>query len=262
MAKAEPIAPPRDVQQRPERVSREAPQPGSGAMFDRIAARYDLLNRLLSLGVDRRWRRRAVAALALPDQAQVLDLATGTGDIALEIVRQHPDAHVVGLDPSPGMLRVAARKTVRQRDPGTIRLLVGGAERLPFPDRSFDAVAIAFGIRNVPDRSAALREMARVTRDQGRVAILELTEPRGWLIGWAARLWIHSICPRLGAWLSGAGEYRYLERSIAAFPSAEEFDRQLIAAGLIPVAIRPLCFGVATLFVTQPRGDRPEASHS
>lgn len=226
---------------------------GSGAMFDGIAARYDFVNRVISLGIDQRWRRATARALELGATARVLDLATGTGDLALQIAREAPSAQVVGVDPSQRMLDVARAKVERQALSDRIELLVGDAQELQFADRSFDGVSIAFGIRNVPDRSRALREMARVTRIGGRIAILELSEPRGGVLGPLTRFHVHTVVPVLGALLSGAREYRYLQRSIAAFPPREEFVRMLQDAGIELVAAQPLTFGVCHLYVGTPR---------
>jgi demethylmenaquinone methyltransferase/2-methoxy-6-polyprenyl-1,4-benzoquinol methylase len=231
--------------------------PGSGAMFDRIARRYDLLNRVLSLGLDRRWRRKAAAALELGAGARVLDLACGTGDLALAILGRHPDAAMSGLDPSRAMLDIAADKAARRGVP--LALEVGIAEELPFEDAAFDGVSIAFGLRNVPDRARALAEMARVTRPGGRVVVLELGEPRGRLLGPIARFHIPRVVPRLGALLSGAREYRYLEKSIAAFPPPEEVTAMMRRAGLDPAAPVPLAFGACHLFAARrrPTGSSP-----
>jgi demethylmenaquinone methyltransferase / 2-methoxy-6-polyprenyl-1,4-benzoquinol methylase len=230
-------------------------RPGSGQMFDRIARRYDLLNRLMSFGVDKRWRKKTVAALALPasEPSRVLDLATGTGDLAIDIARRHPAATVVGLDPSVGMLDVGRVKLAERGLDGRIELVEGDAQRLPYPDASFDGTTIAFGIRNVPDRGAALREMARVVRPGGRVCILELSEPRGGVIGPLARFHVHVVVPRMGALLSGAKEYRYLQSSIEAFPPAPEFVALMRQSGLDIVEVRPLTFGVCHLYVGTPR---------
>lgn len=226
-----------------------APVGGSGAMFDRIAARYDLLNRLMSGGLDHRWRTRLVRALDLPPGAHVLDLACGTGDVALRVAALHPDARVTGVDPSGGMLAVGARKVARRGLEGRVALTDGDAQALVFPDRTFDGVTIAFGIRNVPDRLRALREMARVTRPGGRVAILELGEPRGSLLASLARLHVHHVVPTMGALLSGAWEYRYLQRSIAAFPAPEEFAALMEQAALRDVRVERLTFGAVHLYV-------------
>ncbi len=214
-------------------------------MFDGIAPRYDLLNRLISFGLDRSWRRALVSSLG--GASRVLDVATGTGDVALEIVRTHPESRVVGLDPSPGMLAVARRKVAAHGE--RIRLVEGDATALPFADGAFDASCIAFGIRNVPDRDAGLREMARVTRPGGVVAVLELGEPREGPLAPFARLHVHHVVPRVGAWLSGSGEYRYLQSSVGAFPPAEAFGRQMSQAGLEAVDVRRLHFGAAHLYL-------------
>ena len=240
----------------PDRGSQgsDAPRGGSGAMFDTIAARYDLLNRMTSFGLDRRWRKRMVASLGLVPGSRVLDLATGTADVALAILADEPAGHVVGVDPSTHMLAVGRDKVRAARLAHAIDLREGDACALPFERDSFDAVTIAFGIRNVPDRPRALAEMARVVRPGGRIAVLELTEPRGGLIGRAARLHVHRIVPALGSWLSrGRGDaYRYLEKSIAAFPPPEDFAAMMTASGLEVLQVCPLSFGAVHLFVAQP----------
>lgn len=247
-----------------------APALGSGAMFDHIAKRYDFVNRVLSLGLDLRWRRKAVAALLLGERPRVLDVATGTGDLAIEIARTRPGATVVGLDPSMRMLEVASDKLARRGLGARVSLVVGDAQRLPHQNCEMDAATIAFGIRNVPDRGAALRELARVVRPGGRVVVLELAEPaplgdasglarlvrRGF--GAIARFHCRHVVPRLGALLSGAREYKYLQRSVAAFPPAAEFAALMRASGLHVVDIVPLTFGACTLFVATPSEDEPQ----
>ena len=229
-----------------------APRAGSGEMFDLIAHRYDLLNRILSLGLDQAWRRRAVRELRLGSGARVLDLATGTGDLAFQVARKHPEVTLVGLDPSREMLVRAEAKARAFGLDSRVRFVLGDAERLPLEDASFDAVSMAFGIRNVPDRPRALAEIARVTRRGGRVAILELGEPRSGFFGALARFHVHVVVPRVGAALSGAAEYGYLQQSIAAFPPAEEFGAVMAGSGLRVVEIVPFAFGVANLYVAEP----------
>lgn len=232
----------------------ESPRGGSGAMFDRIARRYDALNRILSGGIDRGWRRRAVASLGLDRAGRLLDLATGTADLSIEAARARGGLEVVGLDPSPGMLAVGRRKVRAAGLAGRVRLVVGDAQALPFPDRSFDAVSIAFGIRNVPDRARALAEMARVLVPGGRLAILELSEARGGFLAPFARFHVHVLVPFLGALLSGAPEYRYLQQSIAAFPPPDAFAATIRAAGF-RVEFRALTFGVCHLYVAVRGGE-------
>jgi demethylmenaquinone methyltransferase/2-methoxy-6-polyprenyl-1,4-benzoquinol methylase len=232
-------------------MSLGTPRLGSGAMFDRIADRYDHLNRVLSLGMDHGWRRAAVRALALPPGAEVLDLATGTADLAIRIATSVPGTRVVGVDPSAGMLMVGRRKIAACGLAGHVTLVTGDAEALPFADGRFAGTAIAFGIRNVPDRLGGLREMGRVTRPGGRIVVLELAEPRDGLFGRTARFYVRSVVPRVGGWLSGAREYRYLQESIATFPPAEEFAALMRASGLRVLEIVPLGFGACTLFVAE-----------
>ena len=226
---------------------------GSGAMFDGIAARYDLVNRVISLGIDQSWRQKTVQALALRPGHRVLDLATGTADLAIQVARTEPAVTVVGLDPSSKMLDVGRVKLARGSLSERIELVQGDAQALPFEARSFDSVCIAFGIRNVPDRAQALREMARVTRVGGRIAILELSEPRAGLLGALARFHIHRVVPYVGALLSGVKEYQYLQRSIAAFPPAEQFRELMQQSGLNVLEVRALTFGVCHLYVAEPK---------
>lgn len=233
---------------------------GGGRMFDAIAGRYDMMNRILSLGIDKGWRRAAVRALALSghDGARVLDVATGTGDLAIAIAEALPGCKVVGVDPSAGMLEVGAQKVERRGLSERVTLEVGQAESLPFPDASFDGATIAFGIRNVEDRPRGLAELARVTRPGGKVVVLELSEPRGGFMSTIARVHVHHMVPFLGGLLSGRKEYGYLQKSIAAFPPPETFSEMMGAAGLVEVEATPLTMGVAHLFV----GVRAEASRS
>lgn len=229
------------------------PSGGSGAMFDNIADRYDLLNRIISLGIDQSWRRRTVDSLLLKAGDHALDLATGTGDLAIMIARRVPGVRVTGVDPSTGMLGVGMRKVADARLQDHVSLHVGDAQALSYADNSFDGTTIAFGIRNVPDRLLGLQEMARVTRAGGRIAILELSEPRGGIMGPMARFHIHTVVPWLGSLLSGAKEYRYLQKSIEAFPPAKEFAELMNQAGLDVLEVVQLTFGVAHLYVATPR---------
>ena len=232
-------------------ASAASPRPGSGAMFDAIAHRYDPINKLMTFGLDRSWREKAVRALALPAGARVLDLATGTGDVALLLARRHPDAQVIGLDPSANMLAVGKVKVAERGLAGRVRLELGDAEKLPYENASFDGVTIAFGIRNVEDRPAALREIARVLRPNGRLAILEANEPRGMLAP-LTRLHCRVVVPLIGALLSSRQEYQYLQSSMAAFPPPAVFSGILASCGLEVVREESLGFGTCTLYVAKP----------
>ena len=219
---------------------------GSGAMFDSIAPGYDRLNRLMSLGMDRGWRRRLVRALELTDDSgEVIDLATGTGDVAQTIITKHPNITVVGVDPSSEMLRVAEGKL----DPQKTRWYRGGAENLAFADDRFLGATMAFGLRNIPDRLKALQEMRRVVRPGHVVAVLELTQPRGHMFAALARFHVHHIVPRLGAMLSGPDAYAYLARSIAAFPPPGDIVELMTQAGIREARAEPLAFGSVHLFI-------------
>jgi demethylmenaquinone methyltransferase / 2-methoxy-6-polyprenyl-1,4-benzoquinol methylase len=232
-----------------------APALGSGQMFDRIAPRYDFVNRVLSLGLDKRWRRRVIKELALAPNARVLDVATGTGDLAIELAKAVPAGKVIGLDPSPNMLAVATLKLAKLGLDARVALIEGDAQALPQASCEIDAATIAFGIRNVPDRPRALRELARVVRPGGTIAVLELGEPKRSLLGRAARFHTRHVVPRIGALLSGKREYRYLQTSVAAFPPNDEFAQIMRDSGLDVRKVIPLTFGVCTLFIATPRED-------
>lgn len=223
--------------------------PGSGAMFDGIAERYDLLNHLMSFGFDGRWRAKLVSALACPDSGHVLDVATGTADVAIRIARTYPNARITGIDPSACMLAAGHRKLaplgLRQR----VVLFKADLMTLPFADDTFDASCISFGIRNVRDRTRGIAQMARATRPGGRVAVLELSEPGDGILGRLARLHVHHIVPWLGSLISGTKEYRYLQSSIEAFPNASAFAATMAEVGLKDVTAQRLCFGAVHLYV-------------
>ena len=221
---------------------------GSGTMFDGIAGRYDLLNRLLSLGLDRVWRRHLVDAFAPAGACELLDLATGTADVAIAIAERRSESRVVGVDPSEGMLARGRLKVERAGLSDRIELRIGDGQALPFADARFDGACIAFGIRNVPDRSRCLSEMVRVCRPRTTVAVLELAEPRDGFLGALARFHLHRVVPRVGALLSGGREYAYLRGSVAAFPPPEAFADLMRGAGLVEVKVRRLTFGAAYLF--------------
>jgi demethylmenaquinone methyltransferase/2-methoxy-6-polyprenyl-1,4-benzoquinol methylase len=230
-----------------------APHPGmgTGSMFDAIASRYDLLNRLMSVGLDQGWRRKAVDALNVPLNGRVLDLATGTADLAIRIARKHPTATVVGVDPSQGMLGVGRDKVTALGLGDRIDLRMGDAQSLDLDTAGFDGLTMAFGIRNVPDRLRALREMARVVRPGGRIAVLELSTPRRGLLAALVRFQIRVIVPLIGRLLSGAAAYSYLRDSVDAFPPPDEFAATMESAGLTMVRVHRLGFGACALFVAE-----------
>lgn len=220
---------------------------GVRAMFAEIAPRYDLLNRVLSLGVDQGWRAAAAEeALRLRPQ-RVLDVATGTADFALELKRRAPQAEVIGCDFVPEMLSIGRRKA-RERHLD-VRLEEGDALALPYPDASFDAVTCAFGFRNFADYARGLSEFYRVLKPGGRAVILEFPPPGGGLFGAFFRVYFQRVLPRVGALVSGsAGAYSYLPESVLAFPDPARLALLMHAAGF-RTRFRPLTFGIAALHV-------------
>jgi demethylmenaquinone methyltransferase/2-methoxy-6-polyprenyl-1,4-benzoquinol methylase len=221
-------------------------------MFDAIARRYDLLNHLLSLGIDRRWRRRAVRELRLNRGGVVLDVCTGTADLALAALDPLVGARsVVGVDFSAAMLRFGRDKLARLREP-RVALVRADAMQIPLPDASVDAVTIGFGIRNVVRPEVAARELIRVLAPGGGLAILEFGTPS--LPGLRALylFYFKRVLPLIGRLISRHNEaYSYLPASVAAFPSPDEFLSLLRNAGFSEVRVVPLTFGIVYLFVAR-----------
>ena len=219
-------------------------------MFGRIAPTYDLLNHLLSFGRDRAWRRRTAARLDPGRRRRILDLATGTGDLLIAILRRHPPLdEAVGLDISEQMLAICRRKLHRQGLDGSAQLLCADASRAPFADGSFDAVTMAFGIRNTADTPATLREIYRLLKPGGEALILEFSLPNGRCMRWCYVQYLRLVVPILGRLVSGDREaYRYLDRSIEAYHQPDRFVSFLQEAGFRHVAVTPLTFGVASIY--------------
>jgi demethylmenaquinone methyltransferase / 2-methoxy-6-polyprenyl-1,4-benzoquinol methylase len=218
------------------------------SMFDRIAPRYDLLNRLLSAGTDVRWRRAAVDLLDAPSGGRVLDLCTGTADLLIEALDRDPQRRGTGIDLSGEMLIRGRRKLEGRGLSPRAALLEGDAERLPFCDRSFRAALVAFGIRNVGDVPAAIGEVRRVLEPGGHFVILEFSMPGGPL-GGLYRLYFGRVLPRIGALISGdPGAYSYLPASVGRFLSPRGLASLLEECGFCDVVQRPLTGGIARLY--------------
>lgn len=219
-------------------------------MFDRIAHRYDLLNRLLSFGRDVAWRKRLVRALPAGGALGALDLATGTADVLLALESTGRIARGMGADVSWGMLSHGQRKLRARGAEGRLALTRADAMCLPFPEGSFDLVTIAFGIRNVRDVDLGLREIHRVLRSGGRVLVLEFSLPPNRLFRGLYLFYFRHILPRLGGLISGdAHAYRYLNQTVETFPYGEDFLALLRQAGFTSAQAHPLTFGIATLYV-------------
>lgn len=218
-------------------------------MFDGIAGRYDLLNTVLSGGLDRYWRWRAVNALALTGRERLIDVCTGTADVALGAARRGRVHDVVGLDFSGAMLAQGLRKVRGAGLEGRVRLVRGDAMRLPMPDRSADAATIAFGIRNVQRPEVACRELLRVLRPGGRIAILEFGLPVVPAVRPLYLWYFNHVLPRIGRAVSRHDvAYEYLPQSVGAFPRGDAFAQLLADAGFSQVRARPLALGIVYLY--------------
>lgn len=229
------------IDKRPTRVA---------AMFDAIASRYDLLNRVLSAGVDRRWRSRAIRSLQLTGREALVDVCTGTADVALAAVDATPGAaEVVGIDFSGEMLRLGARKVAARGHAGRILLARGDATSLPLRSSSVDVATAAFGIRNVERTDRGLAEMHRVLRPGGRLAILEFSIPSSALVRAVYLPYFRHVLPRIGRLVSGHGSaYTYLPASVGSFIPPATMLGLLSGCGFRQATSTPLTFGIVTLY--------------
>lgn len=219
-------------------------------MFGAIAPRYDFLNRLLSFGIDRRWRTTAVRLLKYKEGSRILDVATGTGDVALEIALRTPaSVKITGADFCKEMVDLGAVKVAASPFAERIDLKVAPCEDLPFASNTFDSITIAFGIRNVVDRKLGLAEMWRVLRPGGRMIILEFSTPRSQLFRQLYYFYFRQLLPLVGGLFSRYNAYKYLPDSVLEFPSQEEFCQMIGEAGFRNIHLHELTFGIATIYV-------------
>lgn len=220
------------------------------AMFNAISPKYDALNRILSAGIDQSWRRKTLREIRATGALNVLDVATGTADLALALAKGIPGSKVVGVDISSGMLEVG-RSKVRAKDlEGRVRLDLGDGEQLPYEESSFGAVTVAFGVRNFENLEQGLRDMRRVLEPGGTLAVLEFSQPTAWPLRSLYLFYFKNILPRIGRMVSkDASAYTYLPNSVQAFPYGEAFAAKLREAGFQSVRVRPLTFGVASLYL-------------
>lgn len=219
-------------------------------MFNRIAPYYDLLNRLLSLGIDTVWRRRAIDKLTGDGPRLILDVATGTADLAIESARRLQPDKVIGIDISTEMLEIGRRK-IRQRGLDTvIELQEGDSENLPFPDNTFDAITVAFGVRNFENLEKGLMEMQRVLKKEGRLIVLEFSKPRVFPFKQVFNGYFKYILPAIGRLTSKDPKaYRYLYESVQAFPDGEDFLNILQQTGYKTNQCIPLSLGICSIYV-------------
>jgi len=224
-------------------------------MFDAVAPRYDLLNRVLSAGIDRYWRTRAVRMLHDEQPTRVLDVATGTADLAIKIERTLHPRETIGIDLSTAMLDRGRAKTERRGLSSRISLRKADAAALPFDDGVFDAAFVAFGVRNFEDLDAGLGDIRRVLHPGGALVVLEFSRPRAFPIKQLYDWYSHHVLPRIGGLLSpDQGAYEYLPNSVAAFPDGTDFLQRMRGVGFADLEWTPLTFGIASLYKGRVRG--------
>lgn len=217
-------------------------------MFDNISAKYDFLNHTLSLGIDRGWRRKLLRLASKAKPKTILDVATGTGDLAIALADLKPD-RIIGVDISEGMLSYGHKKVEKKGLKGLITLQKGDSESLDFADNTFDAVTVAFGVRNFEHLEAGLAEMLRVTKPGGKIYILEFSQPEGFPFAQLYKFYFKNILPLIGRWVSkDSRAYSYLPDSVEAFPYGEAFADILKRIGYKNIKLHPLTFGVATIY--------------
>jgi demethylmenaquinone methyltransferase/2-methoxy-6-polyprenyl-1,4-benzoquinol methylase len=220
-------------------------------MFDNISHRYDFLNHFLSLGIDKAWRRKAINLLRPVNPRIILDVATGTGDFAIQALRIHPDK-VIGVDISEGMLEIGRKKLIRRKLDNRIELKTGDSENLPFEENKFDAVTVGFGVRNFENVNRGLEEIKRVLRPGGLLVVLEFSRPRHFPFKQLYNLYFKFILPKVGRIISrDKAAYTYLPESVEAFPDGEDFLAILTDLGFKEPACKPLTFGISSIYTAR-----------
>lgn len=217
-------------------------------MFNNIAGKYDFLNHFLSLGIDRLWRKKLCRKLAAQQPGKVLDVATGTADLAIELAKYSP-CKIEGVDIAEAMLEIGRKKILKKGLSSRINLSTGESENLAFADESFDATMVAFGVRNYEDLHRGLSEMCRVTRTGGMIFVLEFSRPRHFPVKQLYHLYFRHILPRIGRWVSRDKQaYTYLPASVGAFPDGKAFLTALEGAGYAHTREKRLTFGIASMY--------------
>ena len=218
-------------------------------MFDNISSDYDFLNHFLSLGIDILWRKKAIAELKSLKPKRILDVATGTGDFAIEALKLNPEK-VIGVDISEGMLNVGRKKMKVKAYDDRIELKYGDSEKLPFEDGSFDAVIVAFGVRNFENLENGLKELFRVVRSGGKIVVLEFSKPVKFPFKQLYNFYFKFVLPKIGRWVSkDSSAYTYLPESVQAFPDGEGFTKILDHLGYKDTQCKPLTFGISSLYI-------------
>lgn len=218
-------------------------------MFDGISDRYDQLNRVISFGIDIRWRQILIQKVLEQQPKKVLDVATGTGDLALALAQKNNQIDITGLDISAGMLDLGKEKVLQAQKSKQIQMILGDSEDLPFEDHSFDGVMVAFGVRNFENLDLGLQEIYRVLKPGGQLTILETSVPQQWFFRLGYRIYTGGIMPIIGRLFSSdKNAYSYLSDSAASFPYGEAFNNILIKNGFIEVKDYPQTLGVASIY--------------
>lgn len=220
-------------------------------MFDNIAGRYDFLNHFFSLGIDVLWRRKAIRLLRPSQPKKILDIATGTGDFAFEALSLKPE-QVVGVDISAGMIAVGQEKVKKRKRSDLIELKIGDSEQLEFPDQSFDAITVGFGVRNFENLEKGLSEMVRVLKPRGQAAILEFSKPRAFPIKQVYFFYFKHLMPLIGRIVSkDDSAYTYLPQSVMAFPEGQAFVDIALQSGFSKCKRHPVSGGIATIYLAE-----------
>lgn len=218
-------------------------------MFNNISGTYDFLNHFMSLGIDIIWRKKAIGELKASSPAHLLDVATGTGDFAFEAIKILKPRKVTGVDISQGMLSVADEKILKRGLSQVFEVKLGDSEKLPFEDNSFDAVTVAFGVRNFEDLEKGLADMFRVLKPGGKVVILEFSKPRAFPVKQLYNFYFNSVTPAIGKVFSKDNSaYKYLPESVAAFPDGKQFTALMEKVGYRETKNRPLTFGISSIY--------------
>lgn len=224
------------------------------AMFDRISPKYDALNHLLSLNIDKVWRHKTAKVVAKNHPKTILDLATGTADLAIALAKRNPQAKIIGMDISEKMMEIGKAKIAKQGLESQIEVRFGDAAKLPFEDNSFDAVTVAFGVRNFENLDKGLSEISRVLKPNGHAVILEFSLPKRFPFKQLYHLYFKHILPRIGKWVSkDRSAYSYLPASVEKFPRPDCFLQILSDNGLKNNKKKAFSWGIATLYVVQKR---------
>lgn len=220
-------------------------------MFDNISHRYDFLNHFLSLGIDKGWRKKAISLIKPYSPKQILDVATGTGDFALQALSLNPE-RIVGVDISEGMLDVGRKKMQTRGVSNRIEMLSGDSENLPFEDNIFDAVTVGFGVRNFENLNKGLNEINRVMKPGAILAVLEFSRPKKFPFKQVYNFYFKAILPKIGRWVSSdKAAYTYLPESVDAFPDGDDFVAILRSVGFNNIGCKPVTFGISTIYTAQ-----------